>query len=103
MSLRQYIDFRVINCRWAAIQHRHRHLHIKFRPAMIADAALVELLFWAHDIPWRRAAATMFIGNAWRDEVLPVAPEEAVRRISSIVMESQSRPGHTVLRRPRSV
>jgi hypothetical protein len=103
MSLQQYVDFRVINCRWAAIRHRRQHLHLRFRPAMVAEAALVELLYHACDMPWRRAAATMFIGNAWRDEILPVAPEEAVRRISSIVMKSQLRPGSTVLRRSRSV
>jgi len=103
MSLQQYVDYRVINCRWAAIQHRRERLHLRFRPTMIAEAPLAELLYHIYDMPWRRAVATMFIGNAWLDEILPPDRDRVVRRISNIVLESQLRPGHTVLRRPRSI
>ena len=103
MSLQQFVDFRVINCKWAALRHHQHRLHVRFRPGMVAEAALVELLYHACDVPWVRAAATMFIDNAWRDELLPLGREEAVRRLSSVVIESQLRPGHTVLRRSRPV
>ena len=101
LTEKEYIDFLTINCGFAAFRLKEQSIHVQFRPDILAGKALVELLFRVYDAPWRRALATTFVKAAWRHDILPADRAQVIRRLSDMVMDSQTQPHRAVLRRSR--
>ena len=97
----EFVEFLTVNCGFAAIQFREHGIHVRFRPDMLAEKALAELLFRVYDAPWRRALATTFVDGAWRHDILPADRDRVIGRLSEIVMDRQAQSRRAVLRRSR--
>jgi hypothetical protein len=98
------IDFLIVNCGFAAIQIRDQIVHVRFRPETLAGGALAELLYRIYDTPWRRAAASTFVGGVWRHHVLPSDRDKVIEWFSAMDMQRKarsavlrhSRPAHNI-------
>lgn len=62
-------EFTIRNMGWIGIDHSHHSLRIKCRPAFVAEAALVELLFLIHDQP-EKSLALELLGDRSQHFVL---------------------------------
>lgn len=103
LTEQQLVDYLIINCGCAAIQHRQQVLYVRFRPALIGSAALGELVYHINEQPWRQVAGALFIDERWQDVILPSDRREAVNRVVETVKEAEQRRHSAVFRRARAL
>jgi hypothetical protein len=99
LTEQECVDFLIVNCGFAAIRIRDQIVHVRFRPETLAGGALAELLYRIYDTPWRRAAATTFVGGIWRHHVLPSDRDKVIAWFSAMDMQRKARSA--VLRHSR--
>lgn len=101
MTTQECVDYLIVNEGFGAVCARRGHVRIRFRPFMLTEEAFCGVGFLLFKMPWRRAVASIYLADGWRDEILPWDCIGAVERIKEVVLQHQPRLADKVLRRMR--
>jgi hypothetical protein len=101
MSDQGCLDFLIRNCGFAAVRQLGNNAQVRFRPFTLTEPAFYGLGYLLYHLPWQRAMASIYVDEAWRDEILPWDHRGALEYIAEIVNEHQLRLSEKVLRRAR--